>query len=292
MDKIIRVTAGEGSIRGFFIDSRDVVNTAYEYHKTSPVVTAGLGRTLTAGLLIGQTLKNDKDQITLSIKGDGPAKGLLAVADSKGNVKGYPLVNIVDIPLKENGKLDVGTALGFGDINIIKDVGLKDMYTSQTPLISGEIADDLTYYYAKSEQIPTSIALGVLVDKDYSVKKAGGFFIQLMPEAEEEVIEKLEKKLMELKPITTLLDEGLTIEEVAKLVLGDLDLKINETIPVQFKCDCTKERVEKALISIGEVELTKIIEEDEKAELNCHFCNKDYLFSKEDLKQLREEIKK
>lgn len=281
MDKIIKVTAGNGSIRGFFINSKNVVNTAFENHKTAPVITAGLGRLLTAGLLIGQTLKNDTDQVTLSIKGDGPAKGLVAIANSKGDVKGYPLVNIIDIPLKENGKLDVGSALGYGTINIIKDIGLKSDYTGQTPLISGEIADDLTYYYAKSEQVPTSIALGVLVDKDYKVKEAGGFFIQLMPEADEEVVLELEKKLMDLPPVTELLDSGKTIEEIAKLVLGDLEIKIKEEIKVQFKCGCSRERVERALITVSKDELKLMIEEDKKAELTCHFCNKKYLFTEQ-----------
>ncbi len=278
MDKIIRVTAGNGSVRGFFANTKNTVNDAHKTHMTTPVVTAGLGRLLTAGLMIGQTLKNDKDLVTLIVKGDGPMKGLVATSSNKGHVKGYPYNNNVDIPLKSSGKLDVGTAVGFGTLTIIEDRGLKEPYNGSIPLVSGEIADDLTYYYAKSEQIPTSVALGVLVDTDYSVKAAGGFIIQLLPDAPEEVIDTIEKSLQQLPPLTSLLDEGKSIYEIAEIVLGELGVKVVDEIEVQYKCDCNIDRVEKALISVGLEELQNILKEDKQTELNCHFCNKKYNF--------------
>lgn len=294
MDKLIRVSAGLenelGSVRAFFVDSREMVDFAQKIHNTTPVVTAGLGRLLSAGLILGQTLKNEKDLVTLIIKGDGPMSGLVVTADNSGYVKGYPYNNNVDIPLKPNGKLDVGGAIGLGTLNIIQDIGLKEPYSGSIPLISGEIADDLTYYFAKSEQIPTSIALGVLVDVDYSVKQAGGFMIQLLPNTEEEVIDIIEKNLQQLPPLTTMFDEGKNIYEIAEIVLNGLNVKVVEEKEVGFRCDCTKERVEKALISIGLEELKHILEEDKGAELNCHFCNKKYDFDEKHLESLIESL--
>ncbi len=292
MDKIIRVTAGNGSVRAFFADTRNTVNEAQKIHSTTPVVTAGLGRLLTAGLIMGQTLKNDKDLVTLMVQGDGPMKGLIVTSNNKGFVKGYPYNNNVDIPLKPSGNLDVGTAIGFGTLNIIQDIGLKEPYNGSIPLVSGEIADDLTYYFAKSEQIPTSVALSVLVDTDYSVKQSGGFMIQLLPNTEEDVIDSIEKSLQNLAPLSSLLDEGKSVYEIAEIVLGDLGVKVIDEIEVGFKCDCTMERVEKALISVGLNDLETILEEDKQAELNCHFCNKKYTFDEEYLTNLINTLKK
>ncbi len=291
MDKIIRVTAGNGSVRAFFADTKNTVNDAHKTHMTTPVVTAGLGRLLTASLMIGQTLKNDKDLITLMVKGDGPMRGLVATSSNKGTVKGYPYNNNVDIPLKPSGKLDVGTAVGHGTLTIIQDTGLKEPYNGSIPLISGEIADDLTYYYAKSEQIPTSVALGVLVDTDYSVKQAGGFIIQLLPNTEDEVINTIEKSLQQLPPLTSLLDKGKTIYEIAEIVLGDLGINVVDEIDVSYKCDCSVDRVEKALISVGLEELETILKEDKQTELNCHFCNKKYNFDEKHLTNLINNLK-
>ncbi len=292
MDRLIRVTAGEGSVRAFFVDSKETINMAHQLHMTTPVVTAGLGRLLTAGLIMGQTLKGDKDVLTLIVNGDGPMKGLVTTVSNDGFVKGYPYNNNVDIPLKPSGKLDVGTAIGFGTLSIIKDIGLREPYNGQIPLVSGEIADDLTYYFAKSEQIPTSVALGVLVDRDYTAKQAGGFMIQLLPDAKEEVIDIIEKNLQQLPPLTSLLDEGKSLEEICNIVLDGLNPRILDEVKVGFKCDCTVERVEKALISIGIEELTNILEEDKKIELNCHFCNKKYNFDEQYLMDLIENLKK
>lgn len=287
MDRLIRVTAGDGAIRGFFAETTDIANFAQKAHNTTPVVTAGLSRLLTATLMMGQGLKGDKDLITLTIKGDGPVMGLVCTANNKGEVKGYPYNSMVDIPTKPNGKLDVSGSIGSGYLNIIQDIGLKDPYTGTIPLVSGEIAEDITYYYAKSEQIPTSVALGCLVDVDYTVKQAGGFIVQLLPFASEEVIDKLEENLGKLKSMTQMLDSGMSLEDIAGAVFGDLGFTVNEELTdVAFKCDCSFERVEKALITIGREEIESILEEDKKAELNCHFCNTSYDFDEEKLREI------
>ncbi|WP_250278332.1 Hsp33 family molecular chaperone HslO [[Clostridium] colinum] len=286
MDYILRATAGEGSVRVFIANTKETVQQAFLHHKTSPVMSAALGRALTAVSIMGSMLKSDNDLITIKINGDGMGKGLLVTGDSKARVKGYPFNPVVDIPLKPNGKLDVQGALGEGSLTVIKDMGLKEPYVGQIPLVSGEIAEDLTYYFAKSEQTPSAVGLGVLVDKDYSIKQSGGFIIQVMPDADKEIINSLENKLATMKPFTTLLEEGNTIEDILNILLGDFGVNILDKIPVQFYCNCSKERVEKALISIGKNELKAIIEEDKKATLHCHFCNKDYLFDENDLKRL------
>lgn len=286
MDYILRATAGEGSVRVFVATTKETVQMAFESQKTSPVISAALGRALTAVSIMGSMLKSESDLITIKINGDGPGKGLVVTGDSQARVKGYPLNPIVDIPLKANGKLDVQAALGEGSLVVIKDLGLKEPYVGQIPLVSGEIAEDLTYYFAKSEQTPSAVSLGVLVDIDYSIKQAGGFIIQVMPDADENIISSLEEKLRTMKPLTTLLEEGNTPEDIANILLGDFSLNILDKIPVSFYCNCSKERVEKALISIGKKELENIIEEDKKATLHCHFCNKDYNFNEQELKDL------
>lgn len=288
-DYILRATAADGLIRAFAATTKNTVQTARSLHNTTPVASAALGRLLTAGAMMGTMLKGEKDLVTLQIKGDGPIEGLLVTADSKGRVKGYPFNPNVDIPPKSPVKLDVGGAVGKGYLTVIKDLGLKEPYVGKTELVSGEIAEDLTYYYAKSEQIPTAIALGVLVDTDTSIKAAGGFIIQLMPGATLEVATMLEERITHLKYITELLDRGETPETILDAVLGDMDLEIIDKMPTEFYCDCSRERVEKALISIGEKDLKTILEEDKKAEISCHFCNKVYNFDEADLKKLLDE---
>lgn len=292
MDYILRATVGNGSIRAFIADTRETVQKAFEIHQTSPVMSAALGRCLTAAAIMGTMLKSDDDLITINIQGNGPGRGVTVTSDSKAMVKGYCYENIVDIPLKPNGKLDVRTAIGEGTLTVIKDMGLKEPYIGQIPLVSGEIADDLTYYFAKSEQTPSSVALGVLVDRDYSIKQAGGFILQVMPDADDEIITHLENKLPHIKPVTEMLDEGMTPENILNELFEGYDKNILDKIPVDYHCNCTKERVERALISIGEKELTSIIEEDKNATLHCHFCNTDYNFNENELRELLTSIKK
>lgn len=284
-DYIIRATAANSQVRAFACTSKNLVEYARSIHNTSPVVTAALGRLLTAGAMMGSMTKGDKDLLILKINGDGPMQGLLVTADAKANVKGYAFQPDVMLPPSPLGKLDVGRAVGKGLLTVIKDMGLKEPYTGQTELVSGEIAEDITYYYATSEQVPSSVALGVLMNRDNTVKVAGGFIIQLLPFAEEEVIAKLEEKISNLKSITTMLDQDMTPEMILEELLGDMGLEILDRIPTQFDCNCSKERVEKAIISIGEKDLQEMIDDNEPIEVNCHFCNKHYMFSVDDLKE-------
>ncbi|WP_058486152.1 Hsp33 family molecular chaperone HslO [Defluviitalea phaphyphila] len=283
-DYIVRITDKKKQVRAFGAITTNLVEEARKIHKTTPVVSAALGRLMTASGMMGQMLKGENDIITLQIKGNGPLKGMIVTADIKGNIKGYPYNPIVDIPLNSKGKLDVKGAIGEGKLIVIKDLGLKEPYIGQTNLISGEIAEDITYYFANSEQIPSAVALGVLVDRDYSIKQAGGFIIQILPEAEEETISKLEENLKNITSITHLLEEGKKPEDILKFLLEDII--ILDKVPVHFNCNCSRERVEKALISIGLKDLKKILEEDKKAELKCHFCNKKYMFDEVDLKKI------
>ncbi|EEQ57554.1 Hsp33 family molecular chaperone HslO [Enterocloster sp. OA13] len=287
-DYVIRATAADGEIRAFASTTRDLVEEARKAHNTSPVATAALGRLLTAGVMMGIDMKGEKDLLTLKIQGDGPIGGLTVTADSLGNVKGYAFHPMVMLPPNAKGKLDVGGALGVGVLSVIKDIGLKEPYVGQTILVSGEIAEDLTYYYATSEQIPSSVALGVLMNKDNTVRQAGGFMIQLMPGASESVIGRLEDKLKEISSITTLLDVGNTPERILEYILGEFGLEINDRTPVQFYCNCTKSRVEKALISVGKKDIQEMIEDGKPIEVNCHFCGKHYEFSTDDLKDILE----
>lgn len=285
-DYIVRATAAGGQIRAFAATARGLVEQARSAHNTSPVATAALGRLLTAGAMMGIMMKGEEDLLTLRIEGDGPIKGLTVTADSKANVKGYVFQPDVMLPPNSKGKLDVGGALGVGVLSVIRDIGLKEPYVGQTILISGEIAEDLTYYYATSEQIPSSVALGVLMNKENTVRQAGGFIIQLLPGAAEETVDALEKKLSEMEPITALLDKGSTPEMILSHVLGEFGLEILDTVPTKFYCNCDKHRVEKALVSIGKKELTEMIEDGKSIEVNCHFCNKNYEFTVEELKEL------
>lgn len=291
-DYILRATAANDSIRAFAATTKDTVQKARELHNTTPVASAALGRLLTAGAMMGVMLKNEDDLVTLQIKGDGPLEGELVTADCKGRVKGYVFNPHVDIPPKSPEKLDVGGAVGKGFLTVIKDLGLKEPYVGKTELISGEIAEDIAYYYATSEQVASAVALGVLVDKDTSIKEAGGFIIQLMPGVSEEIISKLEFRINTIPYITELLSMGDTPESILNLILGDMDLKIIDKIPTEYFCGCSRERVEKALLAIGEKDLQQLLEEDKKAELSCHFCNKVYNFDENDLKRLLDEAKK
>lgn len=285
-DYILRVTALKGMIRAFFITDRDTVESLRKAHNTSPVVTAALGRLATGALMMGVDMKDKGESVTLKIESDGPIKGMTVVADPEGNVKGYPVEPLVIIPANSKGKLDVGGAVGKGSLSVIKDMGLKEPYTGQVPLISGEIAEDLTYYFAASEQIPSSVALGVLMNKENTVRQAGGFMIQLMPGADEDVLSRLEERLASMKSVTACLDEGMGPREIMELLLSDMEPEINEKIPVRFRCGCSRERMEAAIISIGRKDLRSLIDEGEPVEAVCHFCGTKYRFEVEELKKL------
>lgn len=285
-DYLVRATAGNAQIRAFACTTREMAEKSRQVHNSSPVVTAALGRLLAAGCMMGSMLKGEKDLLTLQVSGDGPMKGMTVTADSTGNVKGYANVADVMLPANAVGKLDVSGAVGSGFLNVIKDLGLKEPYVGQTTLQTGEIAEDLTYYFATSEQIPSSVGLGVLMERDNTVRQAGGFIIQLMPYAEEEIIAKLEENLKKVTSVTALLDEGKTPEEMLKVLLAGLEVEFTDTMPVQYACNCSKERVEKALISLGKKELGEMVADGESIEVNCHFCNKNYTFTVEDLKAM------
>ncbi len=285
-DYIVRATAANAQIRAFAATTKELVEAARKAHNTSPVVTAALGRLLTGGVMMGTALKGEKDLLTLQVSSDGPMKGMTVTADSQGNVKGYAIEPQVMLPPNASGKLDVGGAVGEGMLRVIKDMGLKEPYVGQTTLQTGEIAEDLTYYFATSEQIPSSVGLGVLMEKDNTVRQAGGFIVQLMPFTEDSVIELLEQNLTEFSSVTTILNEGKTPEEMLRILLKGMDVEITDTMPAQFYCNCDKKRVEKAIISIGKKEISKMISENKEIEVNCHFCNTSYKFSVPELKEL------
>ena len=290
-DYMVRATAAEGQIRAFAIQGREMVEEARRRHDTSPVVTAALGRLLEAGAMMGMMMKGEKDLLTLQIDCSGPVKGLTVTADSHGKVKGFAKVPQVMLPPSKMGKLDVGGALDLGVVSVIKDLGLKEPYVGQTELKTGEIGDDLTYYFANSEQTPSSVGLGVLMERDNTVKQAGGFIIQLMPFAQEELIDKLEKKLQSMESVTAYLDRGLGPEELLEELLGEFGLEILERMDTEFSCNCSKERVEKAIISIGRKELNEMVQEGKPIEVKCHFCNEAYEFTIEDLKKIIQKTK-
>ena len=285
-DYIVRAMAADNQIRAFAITSRNIVETARQHHNTSPVATAALGRLLTGGAMLGVMMKGDNDILTLMMKGDGPINGVTVTADSHGNVKGYVGNPNVIIPANYAGKLDVGAAIGYGTLTVIKDMGLKEPYSSQVPLGTSEVAEDLTYYFATSEQVPSAVALGVLMEKNNTVKQAGGFIVQLMPFAEEEVISALEEKIAKITSVTDMLEKGMTPEDILEFVLGDLGVEITDKVPTQFYCNCSKERVTKALMGINKAEIKDMINEGQDIEVNCHFCNTNYNFSVEELKKL------
>ena len=286
-DIILRGQSTDGGIRIFVAVTTDLVNEAHKIHKTFPVATAALGRTLTIAAIMGQNLKNDTDSVTIQFRGDGPLGNIVAVTDNKSQVRGYVVNPFVDLPLNSKGKLDVGKAVGRGQLNVICDLSLKEPYSGQVPIVTGEIAEDMTYYFAKSEQIPTAIGLGVLVDTDESVKCAGGFMIQLMPEATDETAAILEEKMRHIPPITQMLSEGMTAEEILFYLTDGFDMLVqNQTVTPVYKCKCSKKRMETAIISIGKKDIEQIIKEDGKCEVECQFCNYKYTFSKEELEEM------
>lgn len=288
---VIRGTAANNSIRVFVADTTNMVEKVRKVHVTSPVASAALGRTMTATSIMGLMLKSENHKLTVQIKGGGKLGSIVVVGDSFGNVKGYVANPQVESSYTKPGKLNVGEAVGIkGDLTVIKDLGLKDPYVGTSSLVSGEIAEDFASYFLNSEQQPTAVALGVLVDRDYTIKAAGGFIIQVLPDVDEETIKKLEEKVMNLEPITTLMDKGMNEEDIFNFILEGMSPMILERYEVDFVCDCNKDRFEKALISIGRTELEEIIEEDEGAELVCHFCNEKYHFNKEELQKLLSEI--
>lgn len=290
-DYVVRATAANAQIRAFACTSRELVEKARGLHETSPVMTAALGRLLTAGAMMGTMLKGEDDLLTLQIKGDGPGRGLTVTADSKGSVKGYADVPDVILPANAIGKLDVSGALGNGQLSVIRDMGLKEPYVGQVMLQTGEIAEDITYYFATSEQVPSSVGLGVLMNRDNTVRQAGGFIIQLMPFATDEVIEQLEQNLSKVTSVTSMLDAGNTPEQMLEILLEGMDPEMNETMPVVFSCNCNRHKIEKVLISLGKKELQDIINDGEEIEVNCHFCNTNYKFSVDELKALYHKCK-
>ena len=287
-DYLVRAAAADAQVRAFAVTARDTVETASKAHDTSPVMTAALGRLLCAGAMMGSMMKGDADILTLQIRGDGPAGGLTVTADSKGRVKGYAVHPQVILPANSQGKLDVGGAIGAGTLQVVRDLGLKEPYVGQTDLQTGEIAEDLTWYFAASEQVPSSVGLGVLMEKNNTVKQAGGFIVQLMPFAEEAVIEKLEANLSRIHSVTKLLEDGNSPEQILGILLEGMDMEILSAMPVEFSCNCSRERVAKALYSIGKKEMDEMIADGEPIEVKCHFCNRAYQFSVEDLKQIRD----
>lgn len=285
-DYIVRASAADGQIRAFAATTRDLVEKARKIHGTSPVATAALGRLLTGAAMMGSMMKGRSDLLTVQIMSDGPIGSLTVTADSMARVKGYVQNPEVMLPASKEGKLDVGGAVGMGMFRVIKDLGLKEPYIGEIELISGEIAEDFTYYFAASEQVPSSVALGVLMNRENTVAQAGGFIIQLMPNAAEEVISHLEQKLTEVTAVSGLLEEGMTPEEILEYIFAGFDLKLLDKIPTSYYCNCSKERVEKALISLGKKELDAMIADGEPITMNCHFCNSSYTFSVDDLKVL------
>ncbi len=285
-DYIVRATAGDSQIRAFAATTKNLVELARSTHNTSPVATAALGRLLTAGSMMGTMMKGEKDILTLQIKGRGALGGVVVTADSHGRVKGYVHEPMVLLPPNDKGKLDVSGAIGPGYLSVIKDLGLKEPYVGQVALQTGEIAEDLTYYFATSEQVPSAVGLGVLMSKDNTVAQAGGFILQVMPFAEEKTIAVLENALAKVTSVTALLDKGMTPEDMLHELLGELNPVITDKISTQLACNCSKERVEKALASIGKKDLSEIVADGKPVEMNCHFCNTTYTFSVEDVKRI------
>ncbi|NLB37562.1 MAG: Hsp33 family molecular chaperone HslO [Clostridiales bacterium] len=286
MGKLVRCVSREGTLTVMAVDSTDIVSQAKRIHNTLPVTSAALGRLLTAACLMGSALKGDKDSITLRLNGGGPAGSVVAVSDSKGNVRGYIANPNVKLPLNQLGKLDVSGAVGKnGTLTVMKDLGLKEPYVCSNPIISGEIAEDITSYFAVSEQIPTVCALGVLVDVDLSIKAAGGLIIQLLPFASEETISTVEKCIKNLPSVTTMLSDGLTPVEICRRALSLFELDLLDESEPKYKCNCSRRRVEDALISTGRQELESMAK-DEKTEVSCHFCNKKFIFTSTQIKEL------
>ncbi len=285
-DYMVRATAALDAVRAFAVTTGELTETARKVHNTSPIATAALGRLMAAGLMMGSMMKGEDDLLTLKITGDGPMHGVLVTANSHADVKGYVYEPGVLLPANAQGKLDVGGAIGRGTLYVMKDLGLKEPYVGQTELVSGEIAEDLTYYFAASEQVPSAVALGVLMNGDNTVRCAGGFIIQLMPFAPEEIIAKLEERLAKLPSVTSLLDRGMTPEEILSELLGDMELTIHERQPVFYRCDCSRERVARAILSIGKEDLSQMLADGEPIEAGCQFCNKKYRFETDEIRKM------
>lgn len=281
----LTILSDNGMVRGYFLNSKELAQQAFDFHKTAPVVTAALGRLLTAAAMMGKTLKNDSDLLTLQIEGDGPVKTLLATADRKGRVKGYPGVSMVDLPLKANGKLDVSGALGYGYLTVLRDNGEGEPYVSRTELVSGEIAEDITNYYAISEQTPTVCGLGVLVDRDYTVKSAGGFLLQLLPGADDEVISRLEENLQKVTNVSAMF-EHTSNEAIASILMDQIPFHVTEEWDAAYYCNCSRAKTEKILLSLGRKELASLIEEGNDVEICCNFCDQAYSFTPKEMENL------
>lgn len=292
MGKIVRALSADGSVLCSAINSTDIVNEIFRIHQTTPVATAALGRLATAGCIMGAMLKGEDDSLTLRVNGGGPAGTMVVAADYRGNVRCYTEHPEVDLPLKPNGKLDVSGYVGRdGFLGVVKDLGLKEPYATQVPIVSGEIAEDITSYYAVSEQIPTVCALGVLVDRDWTVKAAGGYIIQLVPPINEKAIDIIEKNIADMQSVTQMMEAGLTSEQIALKGLEGLDGEVLDSWDVSYKCKCSRERTEEMLISLGRDELNKLAAEDEKTEVCCHFCDKKYYFTRDEILKLAENSK-
>ena len=285
-DYVIRATAADGQIRAFAATTRQLVETAREKHNTSPVMTAALGRLLTAAAILGTQLKGEDDKLTLKIKGDGPAGAIYSVANSRGEVKGFAENPQVLLHARFDGKLDVGGAIGKGELILIRDLGLKEPYVGTCELVSGEIAQDLTYYFAVSEQTPSSVSLGVLMNKNNTVDQAGGFMLQLMPGVSDSIAAMLEERILAAPSITSMLSEGLSPEDILQRLLGDMDLEILEKTDAVFRCGCSREKMEDVLIGLGRRELLDLMVSQETVEVHCDFCNSYYRFSRAELKEI------
>lgn len=291
-DYIVRATAADGQIRAFAATTREMAEEGRRRHGTSPVATAALGRLMTAGAMMGSMLKGEKDMLTLQIKGNGPIGSITVTADAAANVKGYVQEPGVMLPANAAGKLDVSGAIGEGMLTVIKDMGLKEPYSGQTVLQTGEIAEDLTYYFATSEQVPSAVGLGVLMEKDNTVKQAGGFIIQLMPFASDDIVDKLEQKIGRMQSVTAMFEAGMPPEQLLSELLGEFSLDILQTVPARFYCNCDKKRVEKAIISIGKKDIREMIHDGKPIEVMCHFCNTPYNFSVEELVEIEKRAMK
>ena len=285
MDYIIRATDKNKEVRAFAITSRDLVEEARKIHNTSPVATAALGRLLSAGAMMGQMLKGEEELLTLKMKGDGKINGVTVLADNSAKVKGFVGDPSIMLPPNYAGKLDVGAAIGYGELTVIKDMGLKEPYVSKVPLATSEVAEDLTYYFASSEQTPSAVGLGVLMNKDNTVREAGGFIVQLMPEAKEETIQTIEENVSKITSVTDILKDGNTPEDLIKMIMGDLDVEFTDKIEAKYECNCSKERVMRVLATLNKKDLAELIEEGEDIEVKCDFCNSKYVFETDELKE-------
>ncbi len=285
-DIIIRGSEKNGKIRFFAAMTTTLVNEAHKIHMTTPVVSAAFGRSLTATAMMGTMLKGDMETLSLQFRSDGPIEGIVTVGNNKGEVRGYVLNNAVDLPLKPNGKLDVGGAVGRGYLTVVRDLKLKEPYVGRVEIQSGEIADDLTYYFASSEQIPSVVALGVLVDRDYTIRAAGGYIVQLMPEAEEEDIVKLEENIKDIPSVTNMLESGLDPAGIIDRVLDGFDIQVTETLKPEYKCNCDEKSIRRALVSVGREELEDILEKEGGTELTCYYCNKTYKISGDEIREI------